>query len=197
MNQNKKSFAINLMIGVVLFGTLSCKPSGPPTDLTKETIIPKPVSVTSTGDRFSLTDASNIYVESEQLKPIGQYLADKLNPATGFDLQVSTSAVEPESGNIFLTTAGADAQLGDEGYELTITENLIKLSALKPAGLFYGLQTIRQLFPAKAELKATQQGPWEMSTGTIRDYPTYSWRGSMLDVARHFFGVDDVKRSSI
>jgi hexosaminidase len=60
--------------------------------------------------------------------------------------------------------------------------------------LFYGLQTIRQLLPAKVELKTVQQGPWEIATGTIRDYPSYTWRGSMLDVARHFFSVEDVKR---
>ena len=82
MNRFKLSTAFLLLSGTVSLGLVSCKPSEPPTDLTKETIIPKPVSVTATGDRFSLTDASNIYVESEQLKPIGQYLADKLNPSS-------------------------------------------------------------------------------------------------------------------
>ncbi|MBK5279896.1 MAG: beta-N-acetylhexosaminidase [Bacteroidia bacterium] len=193
-----KQFSTHTFLGLLLSGTfivlLSCKPSGPKTDLTKETIIPKPVSVTATGDRFSLTDDSNIYVEGDELKQIGQYLANKLNPSTGFDLQVTAMAGEPPSGNIYLTTAGADTQLGEEGYELTITEDLIKLSAPKPAGLFRGIQTIRQILPSKIEFASIQQGPWEIASGTIRDYPTYSWRGSMLDVARHFFSVEDVKR---
>lgn len=193
-----KYLQTNIVLPFFLCATIvvftSCKPSGPPTDLSKETIIPKPVSITADGGRFLLTDNSTIYVESEALIQIGQYLADKLNPSTGFDLQVSVSSSEPEAGHIYLTISSSDASLGDEGYELTITEDLIKLSAPKPAGLFYGLQTIRQLFPARAELKTIQQGPWEIATGSIRDYPTYSWRGSMLDVARHFFGVDDVKR---
>ena len=195
MNQNKTNSVLALLFSTVFLGLISCKPSGPPTDLTKETIIPKPVSITATGGRFSLTDDSNIYVEGEeQLKQIGQYLADKLNSSTGFNLQVSSTPGAIESGNIYLTTVGADIQLGEEGYELTITEDIIKLSAPTPAGLFRGIQTIRQLLPAKVELKTEQQGPWELATGSIRDYPTYSWRGSMLDVARHFFSVEDVKR---
>ncbi len=183
-----------LIAGIFISSLLSCKPSGPPTDLTKEVLIPKPVTVTATGGRFSLTDDSNIYVSADDLTGVGQYLADKLNPSTGFDLKVSVSSEEPESGNIYLTTSNADAQLGDEGYELIIAEDLVKVSAPKPAGLFHGIQTIRQLLSAKAQLSTKQEGPWEIATGSIRDYPTYAWRGSMLDVARHFFGVDDVKR---
>lgn len=195
MNQNKTNSVLALLFSTVFLGLISCKPSGPPTDLTKETIIPKPVSITATGGRFSLTDDSNIYVEGEeQLKQIGQYLADKLNSSTGYNLQVSSTSGAIESGNIYLTTVSADTQLGEEGYELTITEDIIKLSAPTPAGLFRGIQTIRQLLPAKVELKTEQKGPWELATGSIRDYPTYSWRGSMLDVARHFFSVEDVKR---
>jgi hexosaminidase len=60
--------------------------------------------------------------------------------------------------------------------------------------LFRGIQTIRQIFPANIELATRQEGPWRIPTGTILDYPVYSYRGVMLDVARHFFGVDDVKR---
>ena len=60
--------------------------------------------------------------------------------------------------------------------------------------MFWGIQTIRQLLPATIELDNVQQGPWQIATGTIRDYPSYPFRGSMLDVARHFFSVEDVKR---
>jgi hexosaminidase len=84
--------------------------------------------------------------------------------------------------------------LGEEGYILDIAEDQLKLSAMKPAGLFRGVQTIRQLLPARIELDSVQKGPWEISTGKITDYPNYAYRGSMLDVGRHFFGVDDVKR---
>ena len=194
MNQKKASPLLILLLSATFLALVSCKPSGPPTDLGQEVIIPKPVSIAATGGRFSLTDESNIYVEGEELKQIGTYLADKLNPSTGFDIQVFSTNGAPEPGNIYMAISGVDDQLGEEGYELVITEELIKLSAPKPAGLFRGIQTIRQILPAKVERSTTQKGPWEIATGTIRDYPTYAWRGSMLDVARHFFGVDDVKR---
>lgn len=183
------------LVIVLLTGIMSCK--GQPTaDPAIKNLIPKPVSVTETSGAFALTKESEIYVEGnadEHLK-IGQYLADKLKPATGFDLKVSSTTGAPKPGNIYLTVSGNDTELGEEGYVLTITKDMVKVTANKPAGLFRSIQTIRQLLPAKVELLSVQQGPWEISTGTIRDYPTYSYRGSMLDVARHFFSVDDVKR---
>ena len=159
-------------------------------------IIPMPVSVTSTGGSFILPGTADIYVEpgTAELTAIGQYLADKLNPSTGYGLQVLTTIGTPPNGNIYLTTVGADPTLGDEGYQLTITTNLVTLVAFKPAGLFRGVQTIRQVLPAAIENATPQPGPWTMATGTVRDYPRFAWRGSMLDVARHFFGVADVKR---
>ncbi|MEJ0054682.1 MAG: family 20 glycosylhydrolase [Bacteroidota bacterium] len=91
-------------------------------------------------------------------------------------------------------TLHSDDQLGPEGYVLIITEDLIKISAPSPAGLFHGIQTLRQVFPAKIESDSVQKVPWKIPTGVVRDYPNYAWRGTMLDVARHFFTVEDVKR---
>ena len=186
-----KLFAFGSLFLTVIFSQMACKP----TDLSKENMIPKPVSVVATGGKFDLTDQTDIYIqgESAELKQIGQYLADKLNPSTGLGLEVKTTTDAPAPGNIYLSLSDSDSELGDEGYQLTITDKLISLAANKPAGLFHGIQTIRQLLPAQVEMTSKQKGPWEIATGTIRDYPTYGYRGSMLDVARHFFGVDDVK----
>ena len=159
-------------------------------------IIPMPVSITSTGGSFVLPNTADIYMEpgTAELTAIGQYLADKLNPSTGYGMQVLTTTGAPANGNIYLTTVGGDPTLGDEGYQLTVTSNLVTVVAFKPAGLFRGIQTIRQMLPSAIESTTPQPGPWMMNTGTIRDYPRFSWRGSMLDVARHFFSVTDVKR---
>jgi len=185
------AIAVLLLIVMMQF---ACTPKVP-SDLTKESIIPKPVSVTATGDYFSINPKTVIYVqgESPELKNIGQFLADKLNPATGFAIGVNTATAEPKGG-IYLTLKGAEIIAGDESYELTISKKLLKLSANSPAGLFMGVQTIRQLLPAGIELASKQEGPWQIATGTITDSPVYSYRGSMLDVARHFFSVADVKR---
>lgn len=187
----KQSTTYAFLVMTLMFGQMACQP----TDLSKASIIPKPVSIVPTGDSFDLTDQTDIYVqgESAELLKIGQYLADKLNPSTGLGIEVKTTSEAPASGNIYLSLSENDAELGDEGYQLTITDSSVKLTANKPAGLFYGVQTIRQLLPSKVELATSQKGSWKMATGTIRDYPVYEYRGSMLDVARHFFEVEEVK----
>lgn len=158
-------------------------------------LIPIPVSVSETGDAFDLNSAAAIYVPAgdDALRNIGQYFADTLKPATGFELPVLTTTNPPAAGNLFLTTAGADPALGEEGYELTITADSVTLTAHQPAGLFRGVQIIRQLLPPAIERSTPQPDPWQLPTGTIRDMPRFSYRGAMLDVARHFFSVEQVK----
>jgi len=131
---------------------------------------------------------------SEETLAVGKYLAGKLNPSTGYDVQVQAATGLPGKGNIYLRLSGANPALGEEGYELTITPDLVTVTANTPAGLFYGIQTIRQLLPASIDRDSVQAGPWTMGTGKIRDYPRFPWRGAMLDVARHFFTVRDVTR---
>ncbi|MGB8213164.1 MAG: beta-N-acetylhexosaminidase [Anaerolineales bacterium] len=157
-------------------------------------VIPRPVSVLPTGGTFVLTANTGIYVEpvTDEVKAIGQYLADHINPSTSYAIKVQAANGGPQKGAIFLTLSGADASLGDEGYQLTITPDLVKVAANRPAGLFYGIQTIRQLLPPAIDSSSVQPGPWSMATGTITDTPRFAWRGAMLDVARHFFSVKDV-----
>jgi len=118
------------------------------------------------GGSFVLPSTADIYVEpgTAELIAIGQYLANKLNPSTGYGLQVLTTTGAPANGNIYLTTAGGDPTLGDEGYQLTVTSTLVTIVAYRPAGLFRGLQTIRQMLPADIESATLQPGPWKMAT---------------------------------
>ena len=166
-------------------------------DLSKNDLIPKPVSLTATGGYFSLREGTAIYVKSQskELKQIGEFLAGKLKIPTGFNFEVINSDKTPGAGNIFLSLRenNPDPKLGDEGYELVITKKLVSLTANTPTGLFRGIQSIRQLLPAKIEMAVKQAGPWQIATGKITDYPSYSYRGAMLDVSRHFFGVEDVE----
>ncbi len=189
----KSNIITAVLSSLLIMGMTAC--STTPTDMTKANIIPKPVSITATGETFTLTSKSDIFVaeESEELLRTGRFLAEKLNPSTGLDLKVISDGRKPGKGDILLALAEGDAELGDEGYELAVTGKLLKITANKPAGLFYGVQTLRQLLPARVEMTTLQEGPWEIPTGTIRDYPVYSYRGAMRDVARHFFGAEDIK----
>jgi len=159
-------------------------------------VIPIPVSMKIAEGKFVLTPSAAIYVEpgKPEIKSVGRYLADKLSPATGYKLQVLESTKTPETEQLYMTTLGGDPALGEEGYDLSVTKDMVKLQAYQPAGLFRGVQTIRQLLPASIEASTLQPGPWELPAVEICDYPRYSWRGSMLDVSRHFFGIEDVKR---
>ena len=191
--KRRSSYRMIITIGALLM-LISCK-TQPPTDLTGENIIPKPVSVTATGDYFCLGPKAVIYIQdhSGEVSAIGNYLSSVLKPATGFNLDVKPTDEIPGKGNILLTLSGA-GQVGDEGYVLTVTKKLITIAANKPAGLFNGIQTLRQLLPAEIESKTVQDLDWHIAGGTITDYPAYSYRGAMLDVTRHFFTADEVKR---
>src|SRR5690606_4131845 len=152
----------------------------------------KPVSAEATGKAFFITAETEIHVAGKHLIKAGEFLAGKLRPATGFTLAVSVNSEKVDKG-ILLNLSG-EATLGEEGYTITTLEDGLTLSAHKPAGLIRGIQTIRQLLPASIELDNVQNTTWEIATGTITDYPQYVWRGAMLDVARHFFTVEEVKR---
>ena len=159
-------------------------------------IIPKPVFEKSESGSFNLSPQAKITVDPgiDEIISIGQYLAEKLRPATGYTLPVLPSANEPNQGNIALSLKAGNRGLGEEGYELEVAVNGIRLSAFHPAGLFRGIQSIRQLLPPAIESSRIQNRSWVIPAVILRDQPRFSWRGAMLDVARHFFTPDDVKK---
>jgi hexosaminidase len=158
-------------------------------------IIPKPTSLLPDDGCFTLSGETRIYVApaTVEVLAIGHYLAERLRPATGYELPVDPIAGPSVSGHVYLTLLESDASLGDEGYTLRCGPEGITLAAHKPAGLFWGIQTVRQLLPPAIEAPVQQLGPWHLPAVQVRDTPRFSWRGAMLDVGRHFFSVDDVK----
>lgn len=162
-----------------------------PKNLNAEAVIPKPTAVVATGSSFRLEPSTVIYHASGAANT-ARFLAKTLQPATGFELKIKVLEGEPASGIVL--NLQVDSELGEEGYELYVTEELVELVAQTEAGLFFGLQTIRQLLPAAIESESVTSADWEIATGTIRDIPEFAYRGAMLDVARHFFSVADVKQ---
>lgn len=160
-------------------------------------IIPNPSSVEFTpGDTFHLTEETRIFFDegNQEAGRIGQVLADLIGNTVETVPEVAEAdGNSPETG-IFLTLQGAAPSLGPEGYELTATQGQVTIRASAPAGLFYGVQTLRQMLPAVVEYTAAYPRPLFFPGVKILDNPRFGWRGSMLDVSRHFFSVDDVKR---
>ncbi len=159
-------------------------------------IIPKPTLLTPIEGRFDLTQDTRIFVTpaNVEVMNVGEHLAERLRPATGYPLPVTPAASAPSIGHIYLALVTTDALLGEEGYALRVGGEGVTLTAFRPAGLFRGVQTLRQMLPAAIEQPAPQSGPWSIPYAEIRDVPRFAWRGAMLDVSRHFFSVEDVKR---
>ena len=111
---------------------------------------------------------------------VGEFLAGVLREATGYPVPVRETA-----GEIVLRLTDIDG--GDEAYELDVTGDGVQVRASTPAGLFAAVQTIRQLVPVRGAGDVTLPG------GSVADRPRFGYRGVMLDVARHFFPVDEVK----
>lgn len=162
-------------------------------DISAVPLIPKPVSVSPAQGSFEITESTSIFIDksSEGLETIAGYLAQKLFPATGFKLNVAQDAGENQ---IALLLTANNNEIGDEGYHLDIKSNGIKISANKPAGIFNGIQTLLQLMPNEIAKTSKQDVKWIVGAGNIHDFPSYGFRGAMLDVSRHFFTVDEVKR---
>jgi len=160
-----------------------------------QNLIPLPASTKSNQGTYTLPSNAAICVQpdQEETRRVGGFLANCFRPATGFELPV-ISAETASTGGILLTIDGAGADLGEEGYELVVETDGITLRAPHPAGLFRGVQTLRQLLPPAIEAHTQQSGPWQIECVTIHDTPRFGWRGVVLDVARHFFSVAEVKR---
>jgi len=164
----------------------------------KISVIPKPMEIKPACGQFTLKYKTAIYAESgsADVKAIANYLAEQLRPATGFSMVVlDDSKGSAATDSILLTTKDADKDLGEEGYELVVTKNNVILRAPQSAGLFYGVQTIRQLLPPLIEnRKKIKDACWTIPCVQIKDKPRFGWRGSLLDCSRQFMSADFLKR---
>lgn len=155
-------------------------------------IIPEPVSLIQSDGHFTLPEHIVIQAPANS-KNIVDYLKTRLTIPTGKYISES-SGNTPGSIKLILN-AHENRQLGDEGYQLSVTPQYIVIKANKNAGLFYGVQTLLQLFPKEIESKEEVADKiWTVPAVEITDYPRVAWRGLMFDVARHFFTKAEVKQ---
>ncbi|WIM96282.1 beta-N-acetylhexosaminidase [Actinoplanes oblitus] len=162
-----------------------------PGPITLDRVVPAPaVVVPSDAAPFELT-ATTVITATEAARPVAERLAATLRPATGFSLPVRSAGVTTVDLRL---NPVADPWFGDEGYQLEIDTTGVALRANRPAGLFAGLQTLRQLLPPAIEAISVRHEHWTIPAGVIRDRPRYAYRGAMLDLARHFHPPADVKR---
>lgn len=155
-------------------------------------IVPVPASVQPGGAPFALTPSTRIGTDgSRQARAVAEQLARVLRPSTGYALPVTD---RPSPGAVRLRLDSGERALGDEGYRLHSAPGGLTLTAYREAGLFRGVQTLRQQLPSRVERDTVQPGPWQVAGGTVTDTPRFAWRGAMLDVSRHFLEAAQVKR---
>jgi hexosaminidase len=161
-------------------------------------IVPMPSSVQITpADTFTVDSTTQVVVtasggpEAERVAThLARMLAGPMAPAP----RTLIEGELPPPRSIVLDLDAGKVALGREGYELVVARTGVALTAALPGGLFYGVQTIRQLLPPSIEHRAALNRRLTIPGARITDTPRFAWRGAMLDVSRHFIGADDVKR---
>jgi hexosaminidase len=158
-------------------------------------IIPRPVLLEPRAGEFTLRATTEIAVSAAD-SMIAHAFARSLTPATGYALSVRVGA--PRSGArsvIALIRDPSLDSLGREGYTLDASQDRVVIRAASGTGLFYGTQSLKQLLPPEVLRSARVAGvAWTAPAARIVDKPRFVWRGSHLDVGRHFMPVDYVKR---
>ena len=178
---------------MLLAGTLilACSSCGVETTANYQ-VIPLPQEVAlSQESPFNLNDGTIIaYPENnELLKRNAEFLAEYISQSTGHTLQTEALAPGSEAPKGAITL-GLDPAIGNrEGYVLTVKADRVTLNGQTENGVFYGIQTLRKSIPA--ETKATSI---LLPAGSIQDEPRFSYRGMHLDVGRHFFPIEFVKK---
>lgn len=162
-------------------------------------IIPEPVSIEAKNGYFSLSANTPIVIteDTPQLRHVARYLSDKLYTATWMYADIVADNVSPDT-SIVLTIDPKSTPEHEEGYTLKVTPEGVEIKAQTSHGLFYGVQSLLQLLPPAITFDDPTLVPgdveWTIPAVRIEDYPRYEYRGMHLDVARHFFPVEFIKR---
>jgi len=168
----------------------------PHTDLTQANTIPKPLEVTATHSAFSLNNSTVIYTSKDvsDFENIGNFLSKKIKEKIDLDIAVNIEQTKISGNNIYIKQLESTEPNVNEAYQLYISRDSVVISAVTSEGAFRGVQTLRQLIPEASNDTLAAYKMWLISTGQIIDKPNFEYRGFMLDVARHFFSVEEVKK---
>ncbi len=187
-------------------GSLVITAGAPPITVGAPNIIPLPVILSNRPGTFTLCpsqpsmpapgNASMQILVDGASQQTGQYLARALSKSTGYQFQIANSTSTAAVKNaILITTSNALGTLSTEGYELTVAPDSVVIRAPAQGGTFYGVQSLLQLLPPQIySPRIATNVAWVAPCVYVQDYPLFSWRGVMLDVARHFANKDEVKQ---
>jgi hexosaminidase len=160
-------------------------------------IIPKPAKMGIHRGVFKVGPGTKIYlgVEDGGVRRVGEYLSTLLSSSLGRAVPVRVAEGTGRHRNCIHLSLTSPGMLGPEGYEMSVSPHAIRIRASTADGLFYGVQTLRQMLPPEIESHAPGKERMEVPCVRIQDSPRFSWRGLMLDCSRTFLTMDYLKRS--
>lgn len=164
-------------------------------------VTPKPASISQHNESFSFSSETKIYYAStsdEETLKLATYLNELLFVTNWKGYPIEVYSDQDLVNAVFLEIDESNQPENKEAYSLSVTEQTIRISASTNHGLFYGIQTIRQLLPYQIEHSdptlVSRNVKWAIPSVDILDSPRFAYRGMHLDVARHFFPVDFIKK---
>lgn len=186
-----KKIAQLLFILILLFPFVSCK-----NEFNAETdysLIPQPYSLREGSQAFTLNGETRILISGDDIAGSAKILQEYIQELAELKLDIILQKEAKSLQNvILLSTISREERLGTEGYRMQVDRDKVLITSNDVDGIFYGVQTVFQLF----EIQNLEDSSTDLVIPAIRiwDEPRFSYRGMHLDVARHFFDVDFVKR---
>jgi hexosaminidase len=187
----KKTFYFIMGIILIVGG---CKSGSAPEPDKILAIIPAPVSIQGFKGDFVISEKTRIILApaDDETKLAADFFANLVRNSTGMSLPVEEGK-KPAKGSVFMTLDTAIEN--DEGYELTVTHKKVIVRGGSAAGLFYAVQTMRQIMPTELESPSiVERLVLTIPACEIKDEPRFGYRGMHLDVGRHMFPIAYIKR---
>jgi hexosaminidase len=191
-----KKLILFLIISIIYCNVFAQSPGGKDTI----SIIPQPVSVFLQKGYFLLKPQTVAISADKNAADVADFLSELIHHNYGYSYNSSqgnvlSSSINTKAGIVLNINKNANTSIGEEGYTLKVTPKKIILSANTPKGLFYGVQTLMQLIPPKDNgYEQTKNIEFRIPCADITDYPRFGYRGMMLDVSRHFFPKEFIKK---
>lgn len=182
---------IKIVLLIVTGVVLGCNVVVPDKEKSAIGVIPEPVSLTVKEGNFLLNGSTRVFVQNREALSVAQFFVDEIWTTSGNKLSILEKEESNSKDAIVFNINASLTGLGTEGYKLEITSRRVSIEATKTQGLFYGLQSFLQLL---SPLEGNSNKEWSIPCVSITDYPRFKWRGLMLDVSRHFFSKEFVKK---
>ena len=153
-------------------------------------VVPLPQEITMTGGKgFTLSERTAIAFQggNKQMERNAKFLAEYIEEKTGIQVGITAGAITPGGKTKGINLSIDNISDNKEAYQLTVDAEGVNIVGASPAGVFYGIQTLRKAIPIA-------DGQVVLPAVKIYDYPRFGYRGAHLDVSRHYFSVDSIKR---